>query len=623
MKTDGHVETKRTLIDLFEESAARFAGKTFLLEKSDGEYKPTTYHQTKVLAEQFGAGLCSMGFTKRSNASILAEGRNLWIIAELGIFYAGGVNVPLSVKLEESSDLLFRLLHADVTLLIVSDKQLPKVRAIKDRIPDVKTIIVMDNVGELQEREVYAADIFEAGKKYLEEHGEEFSKLGKELQNNDIATITYTYGTTADPKGVVLTHRNYTANVEQALTCMTIPEGYKNFIILPLDHCFAHVVGFYIMISQGAIVATVQQGKTAMETLKNIPVNIKEVKPNLILSVPALAKSFRKNIENSVRSKGEKAWKFFSFAMKVAQMYNGDGYNRGRGWRALLWPLKALFDKILFSKVRMAMGGELDFFVGGGALLDKEVQKFYYGLGIPMYQGYGLSEATPIISANTPVKHKLGSSGILVKPLDIKILDTDGNELPLGVSGEIVVRGENVMAGYWKNPVSTAETVKDGWLYTGDMGYMTKEGFLYVKGRFKSLLIGSDGEKYAPEEIEETIVSQSRIIQQIMLHNNQSPYTIAVIVADRSSGLSGDSLVKAVWEDLERYKGKGIYAGLFPERWLPATFVLAKEPFTEQNRMINSTMKMVRGKVEEFYKEQIDFAYTPEGKNIYNRYNLN
>jgi len=179
------------------------------------------------------------------------------------------------------------------------------------------------------------------------------------------------------------------------------------------------------------------------------------------------------------------------------------------------------------------------------------------------------------------------------------------------------------MAGYWKNPVSTAETVKDGWLYTGDMGYMTKEGFLYVKGRFKSLLIGSDGEKYAPEEIEETIVSQSRIIQQIMLHNNQSPYTIAVIVADRSSGLSGDSLVKAVWEDLERYKGKGIYAGLFPERWLPATFVLAKEPFTEQNRMINSTMKMVRGKVEEFYKEQIDFAYTPEGKNIYNRYNLN
>lgn len=398
--------------------------------------------------------------------------------------------------------------------------------------------------------------------------------------------------------------------------------GYKNFIILPLDHCFAHVVGFYIMIARGAIVATVQQGKTAMETLKNIPLNIKEVKPNLILSVPALAKSFRKNIEGSVKAKGENSWKLYQFALKIAYLYNGDGWNRGAGWKFILYPLKSLFDKILFSKVRMAMGGELDFFVGGGALLDKELQRFYYAIGIPMYQGYGLSEATPVISTNTPARHRLGSSGILVKPLDIKILDNEGKELPLGVSGEIVIRGENVMAGYWKNPKATAETVKDGWLYTGDMGYMTKEGFLYVKGRFKSLLIGSDGEKYAPEEIEEMLVSQSKIIQQVMLYNNQSPYTIAVITPDRNAGLSGNNLVQAVWDEIEKYKGKGVYSGMFPERWLPATFIFTSEPFSEQNRMINSTMKMVRSKVEERYAEEIKFAYTPEGKNIYNKINL-
>ena len=268
------------------------------------------------------------------------------------------------------------------------------------------------------------------------------------------------------------------------------------------------------------------------------------------------------------------------------------------------------------------MGGELDFFVGGGALLDKELQRFYYAIGIPMYQGYGLSEATPVISTNTDHKHKLGSSGILVKPLDIKIVDNDGKELPIGVPGEMVVKGENVMAGYWKNPKATAETIKDGWLYTGDMGYMTPEGFLYVKGRFKSLLIGSDGEKYAPEEIEEMLVSQSRIIQQVMLYNNQSPYTIAIITADRSTGLSGKELVKAVWDEIEKYKGKGGYSGMFPERWLPSTFILTSEPFSENNRMINSTMKMVRGKVEERYREEINFAYTPEGKNIYNKYNL-
>lgn len=622
MKNEVSITQKRSLIDLFEESATKFSENTFLLEKIDGEFRPTSYSKTRLLAKQFGAGLCSLGLNKGENASILAEGCNMWIIGELAIFYAGGVNVPLSVKLEESSDLTFRLIHADVVMIMVSDKQLPKIRAIRDKLPLLRHVIVFDPSSELENGELSSDYVFAEGEKYLTSNLAAFTEIGKSIQNDDVATITYTSGTTADPKGVVLTHRNYTANVEQSLSCMTIPEGYKNFIILPLDHCFAHVVGFYIMIARGAIVATVQQGKTAMETLKNIPLNIKEVKPNLILSVPALAKSFRKNIEGSVKAKGENSWKLYQFALKIAYLYNGDGWNRGAGWKFILYPLKSLFDKILFSKVRMAMGGELDFFVGGGALLDKELQRFYYAIGIPMYQGYGLSEATPVISTNTPARHRLGSSGILVKPLDIKILDNEGKELPLGVSGEIVIRGENVMAGYWKNPKATAETVKDGWLYTGDMGYMTKEGFLYVKGRFKSLLIGSDGEKYAPEEIEEMLVSQSKIIQQVMLYNNQSPYTIAVITPDRNAGLSGNNLVQAVWDEIEKYKGKGVYSGMFPERWLPATFIFTSEPFSEQNRMINSTMKMVRSKVEERYAEEIKFAYTPEGKNIFNKINL-
>jgi len=575
---------KRTLIDLFEESVAKYSDYTFLLEKENKEYKPTTYYQTKVQAEQFGAGLCSLGFEKKSNASILSEGRNLWIIGELAIFYAAGVNVPLSIKLEESSDLLFRLIHADVTLLMVSERQLSKIRVIKDKLPLIRHIIVFDKLNEYQDREIYYEDVLEKGKIFLENNLEKFREIGRSVQNDDYATITYTSGTTADPKGVILTHRNYTANVEQALSCMDIPPKYKNLIILPLDHCFAHVVGFYIMISRGAIVATVQPGKTGIETLKNIPVNIQEIKPNILLSVPALAKNFKKNIELSVKSKGKLTESLFNLALCVAITYNKDGWNRGSGWTFLLYPFKVLFDKILFSKVRLAMGGELEFFVGGGALLDKELQKFYYAIGIPMFQGYGLSEATPVISTNTPARHKLGSSGILVKPI--------------------------------------AETVKDGWLYTGDLGYMDKDGFLYVQGRFKSLLIGSDGEKYSPEEIEETMVTQSKLIQQIMLHNNQSPYTIAIIVVDKNATMAKDELIKAVSEEIDKYKGKGEYAGLFPERWLPASFVLSKDPFTEQNRMINSTMKLVRSKVEEAYKERIDYAYTPEGKNIFNKYNL-
>ncbi len=613
---------KRTIIDLFEESVQKYSDFTFLLEKDQDCYKPTSYKETKLIAKQFGAGLCSLGFTKGTNLSILSEGRNLWIIGELALFYAGGVNVPLSIKLEESSDLLFRLLHADVKYIMVSSRQLPKIRAIKAQLPLLEHIILFDKLDNYEEKESYYEDVIELGKEYLIKNEAEFDKIAQSINNDDFATITYTSGTTADPKGVILTHRNYTANVEQSLTCITIPPKFRMLIILPLDHCFAHVVGFYIMIASGATVATVQPGKTALETLKNIPINIKEVKPHILLSVPALAKNFKKNIETSVKAKGKVAEWLFNNGLKVSYFYNKDGWNRGSGFSFLAYPLVALVKNTLFKKVAEAMGGELKFFVGGGALLDKELQRFYYALGIPMFQGYGLSEATPVISTNTPKRHRLGSSGILVKPLDLKILDNEGNELPIGASGEIVIKGENVMHGYWKNPKATAETIKDGWLHTGDLGYMHKDGYLYVLGRFKSLLIGSDGEKYSPEEIEETIVTQSKVIQQIMLYNNQSPYTIAVIVADKSITPDRRKLLDLITEDLNRYKGKGEYSGIFPERWLPATFILAKEPFSEQNKMINSTMKMVRNKVEEAYKQEIEFAYTPDGKNVYNKFNM-
>jgi long-chain acyl-CoA synthetase len=276
------------------------------------------------------------------------------------------------------------------------------------------------------------------------------------------------------------------------------------------------------------------------------------------------------------------------------------------------------------------------FFIGGGALLDKDLQKFYVGIGMPMYQGYGLSEATPVISSNGPDLYRFGSSGKLVKPIEVKICDSEGKELPVGEMGEIVVKGENVMAGYWKNPESTAETVRDGYLYTGDLGYMSAEGLLYVKGRFKSLLISSDGEKYSPEGIEEALVEKSKYIDQVMLYNNQSPSTIALIVPNKENlrrklqhlGLTLDTEEgkKAALEKLEKeiakYKRGGEFEGMFPERWLPSAFAVLSEPFTEQNQMINSTMKMVRGKIEKAYADRIEYVYTAEGKQTLNEKNL-
>ena len=628
---------KKTLVDLFEESVKLYPNNTFLLEKTDKVFEPTTYTQVKEKVYQLGAGLQALGVKKGDNMALLSEGRNMWIIGELSMFYAGAVNVPLSIKLEESNDLLFRLIHGDVKFVMVSGTQLKKVRAIIDQLPEVKKVIVFDEQDHYEDREIALSEVQKMGDEFLASHTkEEFLKVAQSIQNDDYATITYTSGTTADPKGVVLTHRNYTSNVEQACTLVNIDQSWRTLIILPLDHCFAHVVGFYIMMAKGATAATVQVGRTPLESLKNIPLNIKEVKPHFILSVPALAKTFKKNIEQGIRAKGKTTVKLFNFGIKVRQIYYGDSNLDFKGWRYLLKPVVALFDKIIFSKVRENFGGELKFFIGGGALLDKNLQKFYVGIGIPMFQGYGLSEATPVLSSNGPDKYRFGSSGKLVQPLELKICDSEGKELPVGEMGEIVVKGENVMAGYWKNPESTADTVKDGWLYTGDLGYMSKEGLLYVKGRFKSLLISSDGEKYSPEGIEEALVGQSKYIDQVMLYNNQSPYTIALIVPNKDNlkrkmafknlTLENEEgrkyAIKKLEKELNKYKKGGDFEGMFPERWLPSTFAVLPEPFTEQNQMINSTMKMVRGKIEKAYAGLIDYLYTPEGKQIYNQKNL-
>ena len=627
-----------TIIEFVEKYVDRFASNTFLWEKQDGKWVSTTFAQTRSEAYRIGAGLMALGVQKGEKVALLSEGRNMWVLGELGILYAGAVNVPLSIKLEESNDLLFRLKHSDSKYIMVSGTQLPKIRKILGDLPAVEKVIVFDELPEYQDKEIPMSEIVKAGDKFLAENRHLFIQRYQSVGPDDYANISYTSGTTADPKGILLTHRNYTANVEQAQSVIGVTPEDRMLIILPLDHCFAHVAGFYTMMSYGASVGTVPPGRTPMEALRNIPMSSQELQPTVMLSVPALAKNFKKNIEAGIKAKGPKVEKLYNFALNNAIKYNKEGYNKGGfldWWRK---PLMTLFDKLIFSNVRQALGGKMKFFVGGGALLDIDLQRYYYAIGIPMYQGYGLSEATPIISANAPAKHILGSSGKVVSPMEIKILDADGKELPYGEKGEIVIKGENVMAGYWKNPKATSETVVDGWLHTGDMGYMRDSEMLYVVGRFKSLLISADGEKYSPEGIEESLVENSKYIDQVVLHNSQDPYTIALLVPnkealkayvkevapelDPASEDARKKMLLKIQEEIDSYRKGGKNYGAFPERWLPAAVCVLPEPFTEQNHMVNSTMKIVRGKVEKAYEDRMKYAYTPEGKDIVNPQNL-
>ena len=625
----------KTVIALFERSCEKFPDNPYLWEKKNGKFAATSYMEVKREVLNFAGALCQLGMDREDRIALLSEGCNAWVYSELGMLYAGGVNVPLSIKLTDN-EIVFRVEHSQARFLIVSANFLNRVRGIEGRIGGVEKIIVIHS--DINEGKYVSFELLQReGEIWRGEHKELLNDRIRAVTEDDLVNISYTSGTTAEPKGIMLSHRNYVTNVLQSDSLIQIPAYYRILLFLPWDHSFAHTVGLYSFMYNGASLVSVDYGRSGMEYLRNIPENLQEVKPHILLSVPALAKNFRKNIEAGIKAKGRFTDRFYHLGLKIAYTYNGFGDDRGRGWKVLLKPWVKLWDALLFSKLRkQVFGGNLRFFVGGGALLDIELQRYYAALGIPMFQGYGLSEASPVISSNTPGRYRFGSSGILVKPIDLKVCDEEGQELPQGQKGELWIKGGNVMAGYWRNEKSTAETIVDGWLHTGDLGYLHPDGWLYVLGRFKSLLIANDGEKYSPEGIEETIAEQSKYIDYCILYNNQSPYTAGLIVPNKMAlreyiekqDVESDSMdayrvmLKKIQSELMAYRVGGKHAHLFPERWLPAVVAVLPEALNEQNGMINSTMKVVRAKVYDRFKEEIDYLYTPEGKEITNKRNL-
>ena len=626
----------KTLLNFFTQSVGKFRDNIFLWENKGNGYVGMTYGETKAQAEFFAAGLLSIGIKNGDRIALLSEARNDWVISEFGILFCGAVNVPLSVRMNEPGEIIFRLNHSGARMIIVSGNQISKIRNVLDELTTLEKVIVLDEIPDDTNNELSARSLKKSGERFLKLHRDLFDERVASVRPDDYANISYTSGTTADPKGIILTHRNYVANIHQGYSLMDISADFTTLLILPWDHAFAHTAGIYCFMGKGASIASVQVGKTPMESLKNLSKNIKEIRPHLLFTVPAIAKNFKKNIEKAIKSKGAFAGSIFHLGLKVAFLYNGRGFNRGQGWKILLKPLTMFFDFLVFNQIREGFGGRLKFFIGGGALLDIELQKFFYALGVPMLQGYGLTEAAPMISSNSISRHKLGSSGYLVANLELKICDEQGNKLIAGEQGEIVIKGENVMAGYWMNEEATGNTIINGWLHTGDLGSLDNDGFLYVLGRFKSLLIADDGEKYSPESMEELFSSQSLFIEQCMLFNNQNPYTVALVVPGREALLrylatkqldpatveGQKTALEKIEQELQAYRIGNKYGTLFPQRWLPAATVILKEGFTEENQLLNFQLKMIRSKIINKYSQQIRYLYTPPGKNICNEYNM-
>ena len=621
---------------MLQHAAETFRDVPYVWNKTDAGWRPLTFAEVQEASRAVAATLLSRGFKPDAKMVILSEGRQEWVVSEFAALYAGGISVPLSIKLLPE-EIPYRVNHSEAEIIVASTNTLPKVLEVWQKFEGNPTVLFLDQIDALPEgavtlreqgRIIEYASVLKEGRELLEEMSDRLRKIEESLDQDDVVTISYTSGTTGNPKGIMLTHRNYFANCRDSVEIFQVPFGYKTLLILPCDHSFAHTVGLYAALLRGISIYFVDARGGSMATLRNIPINLKEANPVFLLTVPALTGNFMKKIRSAIEEKGGFVERLFTKGVEAGIAYHGDGYHKPPfGVRLRNWLPYKLADAVVFRKVRETFGKDIEFCVGGGALLDIRQQEFFKAIGVPIYQGYGLTEAAPVISSNTGFAHKMGSSGKILPTVHCRIVREDGTEAETGETGQIVIQGDNVMKGYFKNPEATAETIKDGWLYTGDRGYMDEDGFLNVVGREKALLISPDGEKYSPEEIEEAIVNSSRLIEQALVYNDHNRFTGALVTLNKEAVQqtidskklsSAEEVLDELRSSFYAFKSEDTYRKRFPEQWVPATFQIVEEPFTEENKMINSSMKMVRFRVVEAHKHLLDRMFAEDGPDYKN-----
>lgn len=621
---------KRTIPELLKFAANNYEKYNYLSYKTNNGWTSYNYKVVYENSLAIASSLVDLGIQKNDCLAIISEGSPMWVTAEHGLICAGAISVPLSVKLLPE-EIPYRFNHANIKAVFTSHNHLEKILQI-DTLIDNKDmyIIYLDEdydyfLAELkrngieEKRGLSYWKLLDQGKAILEDNSSYLKDRLDTITEDDIVNICYTSGTTGNPKGIMLTNVNYYVNAKDGTEVFKLDKGFRTLIILPIDHSFAHTVALYGGLISALDIYFLDTRGGLVNALKNIPINLKEIKPQFLLTVPALSGNFIKKMKEGVAEKGSFINKIFTNGLKAGHSIFGDTYAKTSIFKRILSFIPYQLSKtLIFKKLSAVFGGELSYMVGGGALLDIKQQQFYYSIGNPIFQGYGLTEASPIISSNTPFEHKLGTSGKVMPSLTCKIMTDKGTEAEVGERGEIVIQGENVMKGYFKNEEATKECFRGGWLWTGDLGYMDEDDFLVVTGRNKALLISEDGEKYSPEGIEEAIINCSEMIGQAMIYNDHKKFTSAVLTIDplkisKLKDTSPDIIIKALKRDMNRFKEEPAYKGQFPEKWTPSTLFIAPEPFSEDNKMINSTLKMVRHKITEAYKNEIETMYQSGG----------
>jgi long-chain acyl-CoA synthetase len=584
---------------LFFEQAKRQNDRPFLWVKDGAEWRATSWAETRREVVALARGLRKLGLEQGDRVTLVAENRPEWVIADLAVLAAGGVTVP-AYTTNTSDDHRHILSNSGSRFVIVSSAALAqRLLPAVEQVASVEHVIAIDppEPGQLSRaemmlwREVTAMGTGPA---------EEVEEWARAIRRDNVACLIHTSGTGGLPKAVMTTHGNILANCHGAVALLeTIGLGDEVFLsFLPLSHSYEHTGGMMFPIALGAQIYFAEK----VEALAS---NMLEVRPTIMTAVPRLYETMHQRILRQMeREAGLKAKLFFA-ALRTGRKRIENPRSLTLGERAF----DALLDHLVRKKVMARFGGRLKALVSGGAPLNSEIGMFFLALGVPLLQGYGQTEASPVISANPPNRIKIDTVG---PPLD-------GVEIKIAEDGEIMVRGEVVMKGYWNDPEATRRTIENGWLHTGDIGKRDKDGYIVITDRKRDFIKNSGGDMIAPARVEGELVLQPEI-GQAMVFGDRRPYLVAVVVPRQEfvdafarehrrsgNGLALDTaLHKAVSAAVDR-----VNAGL-PVAERIRRFVIAREPFSIQNGLMTPTLKIKRHAIRDVYGESLAALY--EGK---------
>ena len=606
-----------SLPDLFFSQADRLGSYPFLWEKTDGAWLSLSYAQAAETIENMAIGLKKLGLKKGQRVVLLSENCPRWVLSDLAIMLAGGITVPAYIT-NTTANNLYLIADSGATMAIISTRGKASELITSDKQPQFDAVITLEtadgasaNTSEENTNFISFDQCNALGKaEKAQGNGANCRDMLASLKRNETACLIYTSGTGGNPRGVITTHGAILANIEGAHAVLAkLPnygkerETFLNF--LPLSHAYEHTAGQFFPIGIGGEIYF-------SEGLEHLVTNMAEVSPTIMTAVPRLYETIRRKILRGGEQAGGLKYKLLQKTLEI-----GAKKTTQQPLSTIEKMLDPALTYLVRRKVARRFGGRLKTFVSGGAPLNYDVGVFFMSLGIRILQGYGQTEAAPVISVNLPENNQLDTVGPPLKNIEVR----------LAPDGEICVRGEMVMVGYWKNEAATAQTIKDGWLHTGDIGEIQDDGFLRITDRKKDIIVNSGGDTISPQKIEGMINLQAPFVQSLVFGDQRANLVALVVVDDDftqnwkennakfSTTETENSDINAPSKDMDQayleFLQKTIHMVNQDLSVIEKIrrFTIIDEPFSIENGMLTPTLKIRRHVVVEKYQKELDSLY--------------